>query len=316
MAKKAAKKGSRSAAKATKANAVSLHLGLNAVDPAHYEGWSGPLAACEFDARDMAGLARSRRMSSTVLLTSESTRDRVLKAIRSAARKLKKGDLFFLTYSGHGGQVKDVSGDEAELGNGQDKQDETWCLFDAELIDDELHYELSRFAAGVRILVLSDSCHSGTVTRAGPPLTDPARPNARSRLMPPAIAQRVYEAHKDFYDRLQTDVERRAGKAAVADPDAALDKVAVSSRLTAIVKKFTPAAILISGCQDNQTSMDGDRNGAFTEQLLRVWNNGAFRGNYAQFHAAIKAGLPATQTPNFFVLGPAGRFAREAPFSV
>jgi metacaspase-1 len=312
MAKRAAKKARRTPVKAAKAKAASLHLGLNAVDPAHYEGWSGPLAACEFDARDMAALARSRRMTPTVLLTSESTRERVLKAIRAAARKLKKGDLFFLTYSGHGGQVKDVSGDEAE----QDKQDETWCLFDAELIDDELHYELSRFAAGVRILVLSDSCHSGTVTRAGPPLTDPARPNARSRAMPPAIAQRVYEAHKDFYDGLQNDVERRAGKATAADPDAALDKVAVSPRLTAIVKNFKPAAILISGCQDNQTSMDGDRNGAFTEQLLRVWSNGAFRGNYAQFHAAIKAGLPATQTPNFFVLGPAGRFARQTPFSV
>jgi hypothetical protein len=258
----------------------------------------------------MATIAKGRHMTSTVLLTSDSTRDKLLKAIRGAARKLKKGDLFFLTYSGHGGQVKDVSGDE------EDKQDETWCLYDAELIDDELHYELSRFAPGVRILVLSDSCHSGTVTREARPIMDPARANGRSRAMPPEVARRVYEAHRDFYDKLQQDLERRAGKAAVGDPDAALDKVAVSSRLTAIVKKFKPAAILISGCQDNQTSMDGERNGAFTEQLLRVWAGGAFRGNYAQFHAAIKAGMPATQTPNFFVLGPAGRFVRQTPFSV
>ncbi|HEY7240276.1 MAG TPA: caspase family protein [Burkholderiales bacterium] len=283
---------------------------MNAVDPAHYEGWKGELAACEADARDMATIAKGRHMTSTVLLTSDSTRDKLLKAIRGAARKLKKGDLFFLTYSGHGGQVKDVSGDE------EDKQDETWCLYDAELIDDELHYELSRFAPGVRILVLSDSCHSGTVTREARPITDPARANGHSRAMPPEVARRVYEAHRDFYDKLQQDLERRAGKAAVGDPDAALDKVAVSSRLTAIVKKFKPAAILISGCQDNQTSMDGERNGAFTEQLLRVWAGGAFRGNYAQFHAAIKAGMPATQTPNFFVLGPAGRFVRQTPFSV
>ena len=72
--------------------------------------------------------------------------------------------------------------------------------------------------------------------------------------------------------------------------------------------------ILISGCQDNQTSLDGERNGAFTEQVLQVWANGAFKGSYALFHGAIKARLPATQTPNFFVLGPAGRFVRQAPF--
>jgi hypothetical protein len=313
MAKKSTKKAKKArtaTSAAGKPKAISLHLGLNAVDPAHYEGWDGKLAACEFDANDMAALAHSRHMSPTVLLTSDATRAKMLKAVRGAARKLKKGDLFLLTYSGHGGQVKDVSGDE------DDKQDETWCLFDAELIDDELHYELSRFAPGVRILVLSDSCHSGTVTREARPVTDPARPNARSRLMPPDIARRTYEAHKDFYDGLQKDLERRAGKAAVGDPDTALDKVAVSSRLTAIVKSFKPASILISGCQDNQTSMDGERNGAFTEQVLRVWKNGSFHGNYAQFHAAVKAGMPATQTPNFFVLGPSGRFVRQTPFSV
>ncbi|HEX6318006.1 MAG TPA: caspase family protein [Burkholderiales bacterium] len=304
----------RKAARRKKAKGLALHLGLNSVDPGHYEGWDGPLLACELDAHDMSSLAKSRGMASTKLLTADATRARVLRSIRSAAKKLKKGDLFFLTFSGHGGQVADTSGDEDDLGELGDKKDETWCLFDGQLIDDELYLELSRFAAGVRILVLSDSCHSGTVVRAAPPITDPARPGARSRLMPPAVAERTYQAHRDFYDRLQRDVEKRAGKAAVADPDAALAEVAVSSRLTAIVKKFRPALILISGCQDNQTSMDGERNGAFTEQLLQVWNNGAFKGSYALFHAAIKSRLPATQTPNFFVLGPAGRFVRQAPF--
>jgi hypothetical protein len=62
--------------------------------------------------------------------------------------------------------------------------------------------------------------------------------------------------------------------------------------------------------------MDGDHNGAFTEQLLKAWNHGDYRGNYAKFHAAIKAGLPASQTPNLFTLGAAGRFVRQQPFSV
>ena len=289
------------------AKALSLHAGLNGVSAAAYGGWDGPLAACEFDANDMAAIAKSQGMKSTILLTKKATRANVLSGMRDAAKELKAGDFFLLTYSGHGGQVPDVSGDEP------DKQDETWCLYDGQLIDDELYFELSRLAAGVRILVLSDSCHSGTVTRAGPPPF--ATTHQRPKLMPPAVAMRTYREHQAFYDKLQLDLVKAAGKAAV-DPDAALAQVAASGRLQAIVKKFNPAVVLISGCQDNQTSMDGDHNGAFTESLLKVWSQGTFQGNYGTFHARIKAGLPASQSPNLFTLGVAGTFLAQRPFTV
>jgi metacaspase-1 len=303
-----ASKASVSAAK--KPKALSLHIGLNQVSAAAYAGWTGPLAACEFDALDMVAIAKSKGMKSSLLLTKKGTRANVLAAMRAAAKALVAGDLFFMSYSGHGGQVPDVSGDEA------DKQDETWCLYDGQLIDDELYFELSRFKAGVRVLVLSDSCHSGTVTRASAPL--PGTPHLRPKLMPPAVGLRVYSEHKAFYDKLQRDVAQAAGGAAV-DPDTALANMAVSGRLSAIVTKFNPAVILISGCQDNQTSMDGDHNGAFTEQLLKVWNHGAFNGKYAALHARARAGLPPTQSPNLFTLGPAAAaatFVKQAPFTV
>lgn len=292
---------------ATRKTALSLHIGLNLVSPAAYGGWDGPLAACEFDANDLAAVATQAGFKPTVLLTKKGTRANVLAGIRKAAGTLKSGDIFLLTYSGHGGQVTDVTGDEP------DKKDETWCLYDGQLIDDELYWELSKFKAGVRVLVFSDSCHSGTVTREA--LPPPPPPGTRLKLMPMAVANRVYRSHKAFYDKLQEDVAKAAGKAAV-DPDAALANVAVSGRLTAIVKKFNPAVILISGCQDNQVSLDGDHNGAFTEQLLRVWNNGKFEGSYASFHARIKARMPASQTPNLFVLGKAGTFLAERPFKI
>jgi hypothetical protein len=291
----------------SKGKGVSLHIGLNGVSGAAYGGWDGPLAACEFDANDMAAIAKSKSMKSTVLLTKKATRANVLAGMRRAAKALKAGGLFFLTYSGHGGQVPDVTGDEA------DKQDETWCLYDGQLIDDELYFELSRFASGVRILVLSDSCHSGTVTRAAPP--PPATAHERPKLMPAAVAMRTYREHQGFYDKLQLDLAKTAGNARV-DPDTALANVAASGRLTAIVRKFNPAVVLISGCQDNQTSMDGDHNGAFTEQLLRAWNQGRFEGNYGSFHARIKAALPASQSPNLFTLGEAGVFLAQKPFTV
>jgi hypothetical protein len=295
-------------ATSSKARGLSLNIGLNGVSGAAYGGWDGPLAACEFDANDMAALAKSQGMKPTLLITKKATRAATLAAMRDAAKTLVKGDLFFLTYSGHGGQVPDVNGDE------DDKKDETWCLYDGQLIDDELYAELGRFKAGVRILVLSDSCHSGTVTREAilPPATIPTQ---RPKNMPDAVAMRTYREHQAFYDKLQRDVARAAGKP-VVDPDNALAQVAVSGRLSAIADKFDASLILISGCQDNQTSMDGEHNGAFTEQLLKVWNQGGFQGNYGTLHARIKARMPASQTPNLFTLGSAGTFLTQQPFSV
>ena len=291
---------------ATGPKALSLHIGLNGVSAAAYEGWDGPLAACEFDANDMAAIAKSKGMKPSVLLTKKATRDNMLAAMRSAAKALRAGDLFFLSYSGHGGQVPDIDNEEP------DRKDETWCLYDGQLIDDELYFELSKFAAGVRILVLSDSCHSGTVTRERPP---PPPPGMRPKLMPEGVARRVYEAHRAFYDKLQRDVLKAAG-GAVIDPDAALSQVGAAGQTATVVGQFKPAALLISGCQDNQTSMDGDHNGAFTEQLLKVWNHGAFKGTYGSFHARIRAALPPSQSPNLFVLGNAAPFLAQVPFTV
>lgn len=286
----------------------SLHVGLNAVDPGHYEGWSGPLAACENDANDMASIARAKKIKPTVLLTKNATRAKVLAGIRAASAELKSGDLFFLTYSGHGGQVPDVTKEE------DDGRDETWCLFDGELIDDELYYELSRFKRGVRILVLSDSCHSGTVTRAPRELgSDTAD---RSKMMPPDVADATYEAHKDFYDDLQEDIARRTRRSGSVDPDAMLAHVTVNPAVAPIAGSFKAASILISGCQDNQTSMDGPRNGAFTKALLDVWGNGAYHGDYVKFHGEIRRRLPPSQTPNLFTLGTAAKFLTQQPFSV
>ncbi len=286
----------------TKAKALSLHIGLNLVNPKHYAGWDGQLTACEFDAHDMAALAKAQGMKPTVLLTKQATRAKVMGAVSAAAKALVNGDLFVLTFSGHGGQVPDVDGDEP------DHRDETWCLWDGQVIDDEMYAALSHFAAGVRILVLSDACHSGSAVRTGPP----AHGGARSREMPRPVAERVYRDNKAFYDQLQHGL----GRGRVIDPDAALANVNPSPRLGILAKTFKASVVLISGCQDNQTSADGDHNGLFTEHLLATWRNGAFSGNYSQFHARIRARMPADQTPNLFTLGPVARFLAQKPFQV
>lgn len=264
---------------------VSLHIGLNRVDPAKYEGWSGDLAACEFDAKDMLSIAKKRGIaSSKILLTSAATSAAVTSAIADAAKSLTRGDLFLLTYAGHGGQVPDRNGDEP------DRQDETWVLYDRQLIDDELYALYAKFKAGVRIVVISDSCHSGSVTRVIPPFVTGG---PRQRFMPRTVGDAVYKAHKREYDEIQQR-ERAAETQAV---------------------KAT--VLLISGCQDNQVSLDGDRNGLFTQQLKKTWSGGKFKYGYRRFRDSIVTLMPPTQTPNYLVIGAANpTFEAQRPFTV
>jgi metacaspase-1 len=277
---------------------LALCIGLNSVDGKHYDGWTGPLDACEADAQDMASLARGQGFTVTSLLTRKATRKAVLAAAGQAAKKLKAGDLFFLTYSGHGGQLPDKDGDEPDL------KDETWCLYDGELIDDELSALWSKFAPGVRVLVLSDSCHSGSVTReaydrlaSSGALNEPASAGHQGgrhvfRAMPDEVALRTYRKNRAFYDKLMSSLPKRAP----------------SVRCT---------VRLISGCQDNQLSEDGTFNGRFTGTLLRVWDGGRFNGDYTAFHKAIRRRMPPYQSPNHFMIGVSDPdYDHQKPFTI
>src|SRR5262249_2676319 len=271
------------------AKGLSLHIGLNSVDPSHYQGWSGPLTACEADAKDMNALATTNKFKATLLLTKKATRNAVLAGIAKAAKTLGSGDIFFLTYSGHGGQLPDLNHDE------DDGLDETWCLYDGELVDDEIFMALDAFKTGVRVLVLSDSCHSGSVLRDALLASSLASDSTVTyRAMPPEVAQRTYLGNQKFYDKLLKN--KKSAKA--------MDNVKA-------------AATLISGCQDNQLSADGAFNGRFTGVLKTVWNGGKFSGNYAQFHQAILRKVPPDQTPNLFKGGAANAaFDAQKPFTI
>ncbi|MEO8393344.1 MAG: caspase family protein [Chloroflexota bacterium] len=277
---------------------ISIHIGLNRVDPAQYHGWEGVLTGCINDAQSMDTIAtRVGYGPITTLIDDHATRANVISAIGQAAQKLQPGDILLVSYSGHGGEVPDANGDEP------DHMDETWALYDGELIDDELYLLWSQFAEGVRILVFSDSCHSGTVTRDlratpdfAPVAPQEAAVEGLTKAIPNDIAKATYEEHKDRYT--------------------AAEWMAVKGRNTPV--KAT--VLLISGCQDNQESMDapwGRENGAFTAGLLDVWQNGNFQGDYHTFWQQIVNNLPAKQQPNFFTAGvPNPVFEAQKPFTI
>src|SRR6478609_9458410 len=124
-------------------NGRSLHIGLNRVDPNHYDGWAGALNACEFDANDMETLAKNRGFQTQKLLTADATADAIKTAIADGANHLVAGDIFFVTNSSHGGQVPDMNGDEES-----DRSDETWVAYDRQIVDDELFALWSAFRPG------------------------------------------------------------------------------------------------------------------------------------------------------------------------
>jgi Caspase domain len=102
------------------------------------------------------------------------TRDNILKKLTKLVENAKSGDTLIFDYSGHGSQVQDIHGDEA------DGLDETICpidfvksrvvyhknkryVVDSQILDDEIKEIISNVPHGARFLMLSDSCHSGHI---------------------------------------------------------------------------------------------------------------------------------------------------------
>jgi hypothetical protein len=283
------------------------------VDGDYKIGWNGRLGrssqCCEKDAEDLAAIASKQGFKAKILLTERATSARVQRAMRNAAKKLTAGDIFLLTYAGHGSQVEDLE---------VDSEDETWCLYDRMFLDDEQRMLYTEFAEGVRILVLCDSCHSGTATRSGKSAADRRHrmhERMRARAMPRETASSIYVARKAEYDEIQLGLPNPP-------------------------PELKASRILISACQDDETAM-GDlvAGGCFTRALKKIWNQGAFEGNYEQFAEQIKQELKRQydaeveekggdasrvhrQRPNFVVVAKGewpkelADFVNQKPFSV
>ncbi|MCX5009307.1 caspase family protein [Streptomyces sp. NBC_00638] len=278
---------------AAKVSALSLHIGLNSVDPDAYGGWSGRLRGCEHDARTMTGIARAEGFTTRSLLTREATSANVLDAIADTARQLGPGDMFLLTYSGHGGQIAQTGKDDRTE---TDRKNETWVLYDRMLIDDELSAAFAAFRQDVNIVLLSDSCHSGSLYRLVPGSQESEHAAAKcafyedgsgrdgdgssppmTRAMPFDVNTDVMQAGAGMYRAIQAAVRSRS----------------------AIVAN----GVAIGGCQDNQLAQEVGGAGVFTSTLERVWAGNAFAGSYEELHRAVGAQMSPQQTPELGLFG-------------
>ncbi len=255
----------------------ALCIGIN-----DYPGTANDLSGCVNDANDWADELTGRGFIVNTLLNTVATHSAMVAAIDGLIQGAAKGDTLIITYSGHGTWVPDSSGDEA------DGRDEALCPYDlatqGALIDDDLHALFLQRRAGVRIVLISDSCHSGSVTRGQDEDLDPGMPKVR--FMPP---------------------EAWMPKDQLPAP-----------QLSAIAPRggFTRAGgdLLLAGCQDTEyswdTSFNGRPNGAFTFYALKTLRE-AKPKTYEAWFKAIRTYLPSTrlpQAPQIFGTRTARRF--------
>ena len=113
------------------------------------------------------------------------TRGNFIEQIAYALVNSVPGDVIYIHYSGHGTFVEDRNADEV------DGYDEALYLIDGPLIDDDLNNCLRGTPEGVNVVLLLDSCYSGSATRAP----------GKSRFMPPAFEMVPHlRIKRKFYD--------------------------------------------------------------------------------------------------------------------
>ncbi|MCA8977828.1 MAG: caspase family protein, partial [Planctomycetes bacterium] len=211
----------------------------------------------------------------------DATKRNMQAAIRDLVKSGRSGDVLLLHYSGHGANVPDANGDEA------DGRDEILCPTDLDwkdpLTDDWLRTTFDRLRAGVNLTVIMDCCHSGSNTRAILPPDAPSIP----RYLPNPWDMMAEESGRKLRGKVRVGI-RAAPRAARRRSDVATVDI---------------PEVLVTGCRDTQTSADarigGTFNGALTYNLVAAIRAKKGRLSYRDLHALAKTRLAKsfTQVP-------------------
>ena len=229
-----------------------------------YDG--SDLNGCVNDAHAWADLLVSHydfpRADVKLITDSQATKSNMIAGLKNLLAGAKSGDVLVFTNSSHGSYVADTSGDEPAY-------DEIICPYDIEsnaLVDDELRELFGDLPPGVRLTIISDSCFSGTVTRAavGENLPGIKVPDDRRvRFLNPAL--------------LRKDVLANPWKA--------------RSKRRDKYPESKMKEVLISGCTDKEYSYDaligGTYHGAMTYYAIQAIQAANYQITYAQLDGRL-----------------------------
>ena len=234
----------------------------------NYIGTRNQLGGCINDVVKTRANILSEYPSAIITLMTDNTaiqptRNNILIELERLIKDAKDGDTLIFHYSGHGSQVEDLNGDE------EDGMDETICPIDyadprviiidgiqhnvdSQILDDEIHDIIENVPKGARFLMLSDSCHSGTIGDLK---------NDFKHYNPIVGSRSIYD--KDTGNHVHFDY---------------------SMNKTRILNMRVPNSNsggelrIISGCEEDQTSADTGINGACTKAFWdTIQDFGGFR---------------------------------------
>lgn len=278
----------------------ALLIGIN------YIGSNNALRGCINDVQAMNRFLTSAGGYSSqdiVILTDDQqnpvaipTRQNMIRAMQWLVNGAQPGDSLFFHYSGHGGQEKDLDGDEV---GGMDE-----CIYPVDfqragsLIDDIIHDILVRsLPPGCRLTAIFDSCHSGTVMDL--PFTYRATDGGLKE----------YNVWKDSAGEglnILKGYMMNNSSMMMSGAKGLFSKVTNYSNNDKIDRikqmKMSPAdVILFSGCKDDQTSADANESGTFTGALswafLQAMGQSGGRGfSYLSLLQAVRSQMATKYT--------------------
>jgi hypothetical protein len=229
------------------------------------------------DARDWARLLSGTFGFRDVetLLDGQATRSRIKKKLGELVSKGRAGDVLVFTYSGHGTHVPDV-GEKDE----DDGRDEAICAHDGNVTDDELRDILRDVKAKARLTVISDSCHSGTVTRQ--------------------MLLRDEQARELFSDDNTEGLNYAPKPRFMPPPDWAPTSRGLPATRGFLYPEKDMRELLLTGCTAGELSYDaylsGRYNGAMSATAIRLITRKPDQ-TYREFHQRLRQLLPTARFP-------------------
>jgi hypothetical protein len=212
------------------------------------------------------------RADVTLITDAEATKASILSGLKQLLAGATAGDVLVFTNSSHGTYVAEKGGDEPTY-------DEALCPYDCAtnlIVDDELRELFVGLPSEVQLTVISDSCFSGTVTRAAvaeviPGLKTPD--DRRVRFLNPALR----------------------GGTVLENPWKARPRTR---------EKYPESAMregLLSGCTDKEYSYDaligGVYHGAMTYFALQAIQAANYHITYQQLHTRVNTLLDEAGYP-------------------
>lgn len=131
----------------------AILVGLN------YTGTQAALQGCINDAERMSKTLKTKYNYNDVLVLTDnqiSFRYNILQILRDVIASNSKS--MFFQYSGHGVQVADKNGDEAD---GMDEA--LYSKYGTIITDDQIFEEVQKVSSGSKLVIVIDACHSGTI---------------------------------------------------------------------------------------------------------------------------------------------------------